>query len=140
MPNPKGVPANLKKFVKGQSGNPLGGKLHDPVKRAIKRLTTREIKDLSGMILNGNVEELQAVAKDKKASVIKVMLAACAVKIIQKGDAQSLNVILDRLIGKVPNPVRLSGGDGGPVEVAESVRVVIKLPSNGREKISPKAE
>ncbi len=83
------------------------------------------------MILSGNTADLQAVAKDRKASVIKVMLASVAVKIIQKGDAQSLNILLDRLIGKVPNPVQVSGEGGGPVE---SVSVIIGLPSNGREK------
>lgn len=125
-------PQNLRPpFPKGVSGNPQGGKLHDPVKRAIKRLTTKELKDLAGLLLDGDTKGLRDVAKDKRSSVIKVMLASVAQKIIDKGDMQALNILLDRLIGKVPQPMRLGGHDGGPVE---SVNVVIGLPSNGREK------
>lgn len=125
---------NLKPFPKGVSGNPLGAghPNYDRTSSVMKRLTAKEVKDLSGLILLGDIAELQAIAKDKKEKVIKVMLAAVAVKIISKGDANALNILLDRLIGKVANPIRLGNTDGSPI--GEVVRVNVTLPSNGREK------
>lgn len=118
------------KFKKGQSGNPDGARKHNPIKRTIKRLTLKELKDLSCLLLDGDVEALKRIAKDPKTRSIKAMVASVAYRIVVKGDAQALNILLDRLVGKVPSPVRVSGHDGGPVE---SVNVVIGLPSNGRE-------
>lgn len=124
---------NLKNFPKGVSGNPLGAghPNYERTSSIMKRLTAREVKDLSGLILNGDIEQLQAIARNKKEKVIKVMLASVAVKIISKGDAGALNILLDRLIGKVPNPIRLGNTDGTPI--ADVVRVNVNLPSNGRE-------
>lgn len=133
MPNPKSL-KNLKNFPKGVSGNPLGAAHpnYDRTSSVMKRLTAKEVKELSYLILNGDIEELQAIAKNKKERVVKVMLAAIAVKIISKGDANALDILLNRLIGKVANPIRLGNTDGSPI--GEVVRVNVTLPSNGREK------
>jgi hypothetical protein len=108
---PKGKP-----FPKGVSGNPLGGKLHNPELRAIKRLTAVELAEIGSMIVKGNLKELQAVSKDPNVSVIKAMCASVAIKIISKGDSHALDVFLNRLIGKTPDKIQLSGVDGGPMK------------------------
>lgn len=132
-PNDKRL-KNLKNFPKGVSGNPLGAghPNYDRTSSVMKRLTAREVKELSYLILNGDMDELKKIATDKKERVVKVMLASIAVKIITKGDANALDILLNRLIGKVPNPIRLGNPDGSAI--ADVVKVNVTLPSNGREK------
>lgn len=104
----KGVPPDEFKFKKGKSGNPLGGKLHKPELRAIKRLTEDELVEIGSMIVKGSIEELQRVGKDKNCSAIKAMMAAVAVKAINKGDHMALDALLNRIVGKVKDRVEQS--------------------------------
>jgi len=100
---------NLKHWVKGQSGNPAGAKAHDPLKRALKRITQPEVHDVMTMILGCDLEGLQAVTKDKSSSVLRVWVASAAVKAINKGDLGALEILLNRLHGKPQERVKLSG-------------------------------
>lgn len=121
---PKGKP-----FPKGVSGNPLGGKMHNKELKAIRRLTAVEVAEIGGMILQNNLAALKAIAKDPDASVLKTMIASVAVKTIEKGDAHALDKLLDRLIGKVRDEIKVTSV-GNPLVTAQ----VVVLPSNGREK------
>lgn len=113
---------NLKRFKKGQSGNPLGGQLHNKEIKLIRRLTNIEVAELGALILKKNITALRAIAEDSKAnpnskhSSLKAIMAMIAVKAFAKGDATSLNAILDRTAGKVPDKLHLTGRDGGPIE------------------------
>jgi hypothetical protein len=82
-------------------------------------------------VVNGNVRALQKLAKDPESTVLMVMLAGVCVKIIEKGDMSALNVLLDRLIGKVKEEGRPFGADAPPP--ATETRIVVTIPSNGRE-------
>lgn len=121
MANPKGTPQNLKKFQPGQSGNPLGGRLHNPELRAIKRLTAHEVAEIGSLIVSKNLSKLRAIVKDardnpdSKHSGLKSWIAMVAIKGISKGDAHALDVLLNRLIGKVSDKVQVTGEDGGPI-------------------------
>lgn len=97
------------KFKKGVSGNPLGGKIHDPEIRKLRNLTKEEMIEVGSLVLKGSVEELKAIGKDPKASALKCMMAAVAVRTIQKGDPYALDVLLNRLIGKVKEEVKHTG-------------------------------
>jgi hypothetical protein len=91
---------NLKPFPKGVSGNPLGAKLRNPELMAIRRLTSVEVAEIGTLMLEGNIEKLQALATDKEASVLKVWIAALIVKSMNKGDSTTFNAIMDRIVGK----------------------------------------
>lgn len=128
----KGLPkaAEPYKFKKGQSGNPSGGRAHDPALRMIRHLTKAELVEIGNLVIKNNMEELKKIGKDPNASVIKTMLAAVAVKIITKGDMHALDVLLNRLVGKVKDEVEHTGTLHAP-------QVVVTLPSNGREVREP---
>lgn len=119
-PNPK------YRFPKGKSGNPLGGKLHNPVLRKIRKLTMDEVAELGAFIITKNVTELKKIIADAqknpatKHSSLKVWFATIAIKGISKGDAYALDTLLNRLIGKVPTAVELTGKNGGPIESLSS--------------------
>lgn len=112
----------------GQSGNPSGRPKLDPELRAIKNLTNKELIEIGNLVIKGNIEELKQVQRDPQATVIKTMIAAVAVKIISKGDMGALDVLLNRLIGKVKDETKISGG----FNTALPAQVIVTLPPNGR--------
>lgn len=116
-------------FKKGVSGNPLGGKLHNPELRAIKRLTSAEVAEIGTLIVSKNAKKLKDIITDamgdkskgisanpdSKHSSLKVWIATVALKGITKGDAHALDVLLNRITGRVKEKIELTGEEGGPI-------------------------
>lgn len=96
------------KWRKGQSGNPLGGQKHNPELKMIRNLTEQEVVEIGSLVVKGSIKELRAIAKDEDGSAIRCMIAAVAVKVMSKGDPQALEVLLNRLIGKVKEKVEVT--------------------------------
>jgi hypothetical protein len=111
---------NLRPYKKGQSGNPEGGRKHNPVMRKLKALTNEQVAEIGTLILEGNLPELQAIAKDDTAPALKVLIASVVAKAMQRGDAHALNIILDRIAGKVKERIELTGDAAKPVGLAIS--------------------
>lgn len=110
----------------GQSGNPSGGRAHDPALKALKRMTKDELAKIGQLVLDGDYETLVELAGDRSASVLAQMLASVCLRIINKGDHAALDTLLNRIVGKVKDELDV-GGTG------LAARVVVTLPSNGRE-------
>jgi hypothetical protein len=91
------------RFKPGASGNPGGRPKQSEAMKRIRALTQEQVEEVGDLILMGNFEALKALKDDPSASVLKTAIAAVAMKIIKKGDAQALNVLLDRLVGKIPS-------------------------------------
>ncbi len=119
--------SGLRPYKKGQSGNPLGGKLHDPAMKAIKRLTKNELIEIGNFVIKGDVAALKALRKDDKTSVIKAMVASVALKAIAKGDQGAFEALMIRLIGKVKDEIEHTGS------AVIAPQVIVNMPSNGRE-------
>ena len=124
---PRLPPPEHTRWQKGQSGNPKGYQGDPPELKAIKKLTKAELVDIGTLVVKGDVASLKAIAKNEKASVLRVMIAAVAVKVIQKGDMHALDVLLNRLIGKVKDEILHQGDINLP-------QVIVTLPDNGRKK------
>lgn len=103
---------NLKPYQPGQSGNLEGARAHDPVVKAIRRLTRLEIAEIGTLLLEKNIAELQRIAEDPNTSALKVMVAAVVAKAITKGDAYSMSVVLEQVAGRAPQKVTIDGGIG----------------------------
>jgi hypothetical protein len=114
--------AHLPKFKKGQSGNPKG-RPPDMLGKKMRQLTAEEFAEIANLIIKGSIEELRAIAKDDSQSALRVMIAAVAVKTIQKGDMNALDTLLNRLVGKVKEHVEHTNSD---------VQVILTMPDNGR--------
>lgn len=105
----KGKKTGGKNFQKGQVSNPLGGGAITPQVRAIRKITMEHIEEVGEIILDGNLTKLSELAKDPSTSVLKVWIAKAAAEGIRKGDLSSLEMILNRMIGKVRDKVDVSG-------------------------------
>lgn len=111
-------------WKKGQSGNPQGARLHDPVARAIKNLTKAELVEVGNLVIKNDIVELRKLVKSKDASVLKVWIANVCLRGIERGDVAALDVLLNRLIGRVKEDIAFT---------TNLPQVTINLPSNGRE-------
>jgi hypothetical protein len=119
MSNPNPGPG--RRFKPGQSGNPKGAAAHNKDVKRIRRMTADEVAQMGSLILEGNLAGLVAVKDDKDASVLKVWMASVAIKAINKGDAQALGALLDRITGRLTQPIELGGIPGQPIETRSKV-------------------
>lgn len=109
------------RIKKGEVRNPLGGRAHDQTDKLIRRLTQAEIADIGTLVIAKNITKLRDIIRDaqknpdSKHSALKVWMAAVAIKAMQKGDAHSMDVLLNRIAGKVKDHVEVTGSNGGPV-------------------------
>ena len=110
----------------GQSGNPNGGRAHDPALKAVRKMTKDELAKTAQLVLDGDYDTLVALANDRSASVLTQMFASVCLRIIYKGDMAAFDAFLSRIIGKVKDEL-----DANLTHSA--ARVVVTLPANGRE-------
>jgi len=106
-----------RRFQPGQSGNPLGAAAHNKVHKALRRMTKDEIVELGTLLLDSNISAINEIMKDPSSSAARVWLCTIIVNGIKKGDANSLDIILDRIIGRQKNEVELSGNRENPIMI-----------------------
>ncbi len=99
------IPPKKNQFKPGQSGNPLGGRAHNPMKKKIKRLTNEEIADLGALLLAKDFDAIDRIAEERKDSALKVWTATLIVKSIKRGDTGAWSLLMDRMAGRVPQKV-----------------------------------
>lgn len=105
----KGIPKELEKhkFKPGQSGNPEGGRLHDPVTKALKKLTVETYREVIEMVLTNDLLSLKKLAEDPKTPAIQVGVATTFMKAIQRGDYDVIERIAERIVGKIPEEINV---------------------------------
>lgn len=120
------------RWKKGFAPNPTGIN-QDPEIKKLKRLTTKELVELGSFLLDNNIYKLQEMAEeaiknpDSEHSSLKIWIARIILKSSQKGDARALDTLLNRIVGKVPDRVK--------VEDDNSPQVIVYIPDNGRTKV-----
>lgn len=102
-------PSPKTRFKKGVSGNPEGSRLHDPVKRMLKQLGVTVYGEIIKKALTGTVDDLVAITKDKTGqySVVEVSVATALLTAMKKGDAETMEIFMSRIIGKIPEVIQL---------------------------------
>lgn len=100
---------NKGQFKPGQSGNPSGrAKLPSDVLEA-QRMTTEDFIRLTNKFLNMTKEELHYAMTDPSATVKELLIGSILMHSVKEGDYKRGTFILDRIIGKVPMDLNLSG-------------------------------
>ena len=90
----------VNRFKKGCSGNAAGRPKKYVSKLKSKDYSVCEINDTIKNMIAMNLEELKNVYEDKNATALETMIAAALKKSIQKGNLDSLEILLNRLFGK----------------------------------------
>lgn len=122
-------------FKPGQSGNPEGGRAHNPIKRALAKLTVDTYREVIEMVLTGNIDNLRAMIRDKKTSAIQVGIATAFVKAIESGDYGVIERIAERIVGKIPDELNVNsknlnvGVNSKPIDMNVLKEAIAKLES-----------
>lgn len=127
---PGGTPPAATRWKKGQSGNPKGAPKDPKGLKRIKALTKVELVEIGNMLLKATYRELKKLSTDQNAPALHALLAGICIRLREKGDMTGFDKFLDRLIGKVRENV---GVEHSGFVAAPTARVVITMPSNGRE-------
>lgn len=124
-------------FAKGQSGNPEGARAHHQERKLFRAATDKEFAELMQLLINGDMDAIKEISEEanrehtgeKRFSVMQIMTARVALKIIATGNAEAWEKFLTRTYGKPKENIGLdltglSGIKG---------RVTVNMPANGRE-------
>lgn len=95
-------------FKPGQSGNPKGAKPIPGDIKAARFLNSIELERiLNELMYQIEASELDSVLHDSTRKPIEQMVARIILEAIEKGDSLRLDFLLNRLIGKVTEKVKL---------------------------------
>jgi hypothetical protein len=122
---------NLKPAKKGEVRNPNGGRAHNGLKAQLKKLTTKELSDMIELVMTKPVSELQKIAMNPNEISLKVGIASAMVRMINKGDFETLEKMLQRVVGKVKDEVDLNHNG---IPQAPPAVMHVYIPSNGSTK------
>jgi hypothetical protein len=131
----KGKKTGGRDFKKGQSGNPSGGVKLPAEIRDIRKLSVEEYKRVVESLLNSSELTLQTTDLDPTAPYLERIVAKCLKRIYESGSIYSLDILLNRLIGRVPDVTPKSGDEESRngFAVLEEIRKVINDPRNERK-------
>lgn len=99
------------KFKKGQSGNPNGARAHNPAVKALKKLTLETYREVVELVLTGNLTDLKAMAEDPATPAVQVGIATAFMKAIKEGDYGVIERIAERIIGKIPDELKVTSNN-----------------------------
>lgn len=110
MSKKKGLPPKAEpyKFKPGQSGNPKGRPPLSPIQRALKNLTIESYREVIEAVCTGNIDNLKAMVEDPKTSALQVGVARAFMKAIQAGDYTVIERIAERIVGKIPDELKVT--------------------------------
>lgn len=106
------MPRTAKHLVKhrykpGESGNPKG-RPKNPIPDALKKMTKQSYRRIIRIAVKGNVDALGEIIENEKSSVLEVAVAKCLVVAIQKGDYGTIEQIVQRIVGKIPDELNVN--------------------------------
>lgn len=98
-------------FKKGQSGNPKGAKLHNPAIKALKNLTIESFREIIELVVKSDLTSIKAIAEDPRTSGLQVGIAVAFLKAIKNGDYGVIERIAERIVGKIPDELKVTSSN-----------------------------
>lgn len=86
----------------GQTGNP-GGRPPNPIPNVLRKMTNQQLVRIIKAVVKGNIDEIKRIAKDPMSSGMEVAVAMCFSKAAERGDWNTIEKMLERIVGKVPD-------------------------------------
>ena len=121
-------------FKPGQSGNPTGRPPEAPAE--LKNYTKKEIAEVLCRMMKMTVDELVRFSKDPDATALEVIISSVIRECMKKGDFHTLDKMLERVIGRVPQKTELTGNEGEPFFIPPAVFAPVR-PSKAAEPEKP---
>lgn len=123
------------KWKPGQTGNPEGARRHNPISKALKKLTIDTYREVIEIALTGNLARLEEIVKDENSSAIQVGIATALGKAIKAGDYDVVERLAERIVGKIPDEVHVKSSNvntnlDGKLDPAKLRAALAKLESD----------
>lgn len=96
---------------KGQVLNPEGGRAHNKAIRALSKLTVETYREVIELVLTGNLTSLKAMAEHPDTPAIQVGVAHAFMKAIKNGDYNVIERIAERIVGKIPDHIKIESNN-----------------------------
>lgn len=110
--------AQLKPIKKGEVLNPNGARAHDPLKKELKKFTQKYMRDTIEIALTGNILGLQEIVKNPDSPAFQVGLAKSLYNAINQGDWGTLESIVQRVVGKIPDRIHLGSDENSGIAIS----------------------
>jgi hypothetical protein len=94
-----------------------------PEVKALRKLTAERLEEIGDLILDGNRSALGTIAASMTEPAIRVIYAKAALNAMIKGDVAVLELILNRVIGKPKDTLKLTGPNDGAVLIHNSFSI-----------------
>lgn len=117
-------------FKPGVSGNSAGRPPLPEHLREVAMFRKQEINALFAKFLRMNRDELMDVVEDPKTEAIDLWICSAIIGGINKKDISNLITMIERMFGRVP---QVREEDERTEAQASMARVIVMLPSNGKE-------
>lgn len=98
-------------FKPGQSGNPEGGRAHNPIRRALRNLTVESYREVINLVCTGNPDALRELIEDPKTSALQVGVGIAFLKAMKAGDYATIERIVERIVGKIPDELNVNSNN-----------------------------
>ncbi len=116
--------ANLKPIQKGQVLNPEGSRAHNPILKALKKLTREEFCKVIEVACLSDIAALQAITKNTEASALQVGVARAMMKSVNKGDWGVLESIVSRVVGKIPDQLEVKTNAQATITILDHAKII----------------
>ncbi len=114
---------NLVKWQPGQSGNPNAKRTYANRVKAVRAVSNDCLNRVQEILFDGSVEDLEILSKSEDVTPIEALFIAVVMKAVQKGDAISLSILMDRFLGKVKDKTEVTvRAEGAAARVASMSR------------------
>lgn len=120
-------------FKKGESGNPNGRPALPEKVKQLKKFTAAELEELITALLGLTDEERKAVLADPNATTIKKCIASVLTKAGEQGNMSQLDMVLNRVIGKVKEKIEHEGLSPSILIKRDGTEVHFELKKHGDE-------
>ncbi len=114
--------ANLKPIKKGEVRNKTGSNMN-PAIRALKNLTIETYREVIELALTSNIDALKSIATDPNTPAVQVGVATALMKAIQAGDWTVIEQIAARIVGKIPDELKVHSTNNTRVALVDEVKM-----------------
>jgi hypothetical protein len=96
--------------------------------KQIRKLNRDDFERILNKFLGLDITKMTMILKDPTTTILELMVGKICLEAIKTGDQVRLSFILDRLLGKVPSNLNISGSS----DALNGAKVILYLPDNGR--------
>ena len=87
--------------------------------------TAADVQKIASELLRTPMRDLRVLMNAQTTEGLKAWIAGLIVFGAQRGDVLSLDVLLNRVIGKAPDKLELTGKDGDPIKTANATMLAL---------------